>query len=261
MLLSFGLRVTRGRGTSQGCAILLEYNATSYYSLLQTKRFGASTYGYWRYLATGVELFFVLSGFLLFLPYARAMLHAETLPSARRFYQRRALRILPAYYVCLTILAILPTSDHRTQLSVGDIVTHVLFIHDGFHSFNRDLEGPFWTLAIEAQFYLLLPLMAAGISRLVGASRSRCRLVACLFVLIAIGVALRKVDGMLAGLPSSYSLQGWSIGSVALVFILLTYGMQGKFIEVFAIGMLCSVIYIIAKEDNAWPRNLTKWLG
>src|SRR5215469_6765094 len=55
---------------------------------------------YFYFLASGVHLFFVLSGFLLFLPYARAILHTKALPSAENFYKRRALRILPAYLVC-----------------------------------------------------------------------------------------------------------------------------------------------------------------
>ncbi len=62
----------------------------------------------WNYAQTGVHLFFVLSGFLLFLPYARAMLQDRPLPTARRFYQRRALRILPAYWVCMIALVLSP---------------------------------------------------------------------------------------------------------------------------------------------------------
>ena len=61
----------------------------------------------WYYLSTGVHLFFVLSGFLLFLPYVRALLDGAPLPSARRFYRRRALRILPAYLVCLAAMVAL----------------------------------------------------------------------------------------------------------------------------------------------------------
>ncbi len=45
----------------------------------------------------GVTLFFVLSGFLLFLPYANALLFAQPWPSARGFYLRRALRNIPGY--------------------------------------------------------------------------------------------------------------------------------------------------------------------
>src|SRR5690242_4861493 len=47
---------------------------------------------------TGVILFFVLSGFLLFMPYARALLFQERWPSLRTFYLRRIFRIWPGYY-------------------------------------------------------------------------------------------------------------------------------------------------------------------
>ncbi|HEV8192117.1 MAG TPA: acyltransferase family protein, partial [Ktedonobacterales bacterium] len=47
----------------------------------------------WYFLANGVWLFFVLSGFLLSLPYVHTMLAARSLPSAANFYRRRALRI------------------------------------------------------------------------------------------------------------------------------------------------------------------------
>lgn len=224
---------------------------------------GSATYTYWRYLASGVELFFVLSGFLLFLPYARALLNRRALPSARRFYQRRALRILPAYYVCLAILAILAAVVYHAPLSRGDIAVHVFFVHDFFPSYNREiyLKAPFWTLAVEWQFYLLLPLMAWGMSRVVGASRSRWRVVGCLLALIVLAVVLRKVDGVATGLVTSYTPHGLSLGTFALIFVLLTYGMQGKFIEVFAIGMLCSVAYVITMEEQALPRHVLRRLG
>src|SRR5437763_6263892 len=50
---------------------------------------------------SGVTLFFVLSGFLLFLPYAKALLSSSTWPSAQLFYIRRIFRIVPAYYTSL----------------------------------------------------------------------------------------------------------------------------------------------------------------
>src|SRR5260370_28916676 len=64
---------------------------------------------------TGVTLFFVLSGFLLFLPYAKALLFEDTRwPSTRQFYLLRVLRIIPAYYVslCLIVLIFPPAYLH-----------------------------------------------------------------------------------------------------------------------------------------------------
>ena len=201
------------------------------------------------FLASGVHLFFVLSGFLLFLPYARAILHAVPLPSAKRFYKRRALRILPAYLVCLTVLILLePRSKGITGLLwVEDIVTHIFLIHDDFPRFAQDIEGPFWTLAVEAQFYLALPLLALLLSRAVGASRSLGRLAGGIGGIIVFALALRTVDALvMAQLPSL----GGTLGTIGQVFVLVTMGSLGKFLEVFAIGMLCAVLYVATVEDK-----------
>src|SRR5689334_11017308 len=53
---------------------------------------------------TGVTLFFVLSGFLLFLPYTQALLFEKDWPRTKIYYIRRILRIFPAYFFSLFIL-------------------------------------------------------------------------------------------------------------------------------------------------------------
>src|SRR5437588_4918493 len=55
---------------------------------------------------SGVILFFILSGFLLFLPYAKLLLFDSPWPSLRRFYLRRIFRILPGYYVAIFFMAL-----------------------------------------------------------------------------------------------------------------------------------------------------------
>ncbi len=93
----------------------------------------------WSYAQSGVHLFFVLSGFLLFLPYARSMLSGKTWPSAWAFYKRRALRILPAYYACLTILVVLRETELRAQEGnafIANIGLHVLLLHNLIPEFN-----------------------------------------------------------------------------------------------------------------------------
>jgi peptidoglycan/LPS O-acetylase OafA/YrhL len=200
---------------------------------------------YWYYLSTGVQLFFVLSGFLLFMPYARAMLDGEALPSVRRFYQRRALRILPAYLVCLVILVALKSLVDGVRFSLGDVVTHLTLINDAFPQYNRDYNGPFWTLAVEAQFYLLLPLMALIVAKVNSGRRSPRRIAVGVGLLIVGALALRLVDTLvIASMPANASLTTSPGG----VFVLATMGMQGKYLEVFAVGMLCSLLYVLTVE-------------
>lgn len=211
---------------------------------------------YFWFLATGVHLFFVLSGFLLFLPYARAMLRNQPLPSARRFYRRRALRVLPAYLVALAILAWLPTSERIHPLSVGSVITHVLMIHDSFPPFNRDFEGPFWTLAIEAQFYLLLPLFALVLARIVGGSRSVLRLLGGIGLLLACVLGLRALNTILtAGMAKT------TTGGFSYYWVLATMGMQGKFLEVFMVGMIASVFYVVTVEFGGLSPEARQKLG
>jgi len=54
----------------------------------------------------GVDLFFVLSGFLLSLPFAEASLNGRPAPSKKRYFARRLLRVFPAYYAQLLIILI-----------------------------------------------------------------------------------------------------------------------------------------------------------
>jgi peptidoglycan/LPS O-acetylase OafA/YrhL len=211
----------------------------------------------WYFLANGVWLFFVLSGFLLFLPYARTTLAARPLPSATYFYRRRMLRIVPAYWVCLFIVAVAENQMRRTVEPLNMLV-HVLMIHDDFPRFNRDLEAPFWTLAVEAQFYLVLPLLAWGISRIVGASRSLARLVLGIVAVIALALVVQWVDSLvMSTLPDVDGVDRTPGG----VFVLATMGMQGKFLAVFAVGMLCAALYVVVVEQRRISKDVARRCG
>ena len=73
----------------------------------------------------------LLSGFLLFLPYARAMLLGEAVPNTKQFYQRRIMRIVPSYYfVTLALLFAVALPWHLYYNSsdmVRDVVMHLPF--------------------------------------------------------------------------------------------------------------------------------------
>ena len=214
----------------------------------------------WYYLSMGVQLFFVLSGFLLFRPYARAMLSGAALPSWARFYQRRALRILPVYWAALAVMFVTQLRFAGKPLWL-DALTHIALIHDSFPRFNRDLDGPFWTLAVEVQFYLLLPVIAAGIAWVGGRSRSAARLIGALLGVIALAEGIRWADTLLmASVTSNAMAHG---GSEALRFVLglATMGMQGKNLEVFFVGALAATLYVLGSEHERLARHTQRRVG
>jgi peptidoglycan/LPS O-acetylase OafA/YrhL len=114
-------------------------------------------------LSVGVSVFFVLSGFLLYRPFFNAELTGAPRPRLRDFARRRVLRIVPAYWVALTVLAIYP--------GVPGVFGPEWWRYYGLlqvywtHTAQAGL-GVAWTLCIEVSFYLLLPFYAVAASRL-----------------------------------------------------------------------------------------------
>lgn len=117
----------------------------------------------------GVDLFFLLSGFLLALPWFVHARAGRPAPSTRGFYERRVRRIVPAYYVQLAILFVLvmPLLHGRAYwksdlyVYLWNAVAHGLFIQNTTPLTGGSLNanGALWTLAVEAQFYVLMPLV------------------------------------------------------------------------------------------------------
>jgi peptidoglycan/LPS O-acetylase OafA/YrhL len=220
--------------------------------------FGVDITPQWNYAQTGVHLFFVLSGFLLFLPFARAMLQSRPLPSTRRFYARRARRILPTYWVCLIVLVLVQLPQFLSPTGVANILAHVVFLHDNFPEFNQSIEGPFWTLALEAQFYLALPLFAWGIAKIVASTRSAARLTLAVCGLLFAVLGLRALDAFAQS--RLRFLHGFAYSAV-FVPTRLTQGFQGKFLEVFALGMLCAVCYLVLVEERRISATVVRGVG
>jgi peptidoglycan/LPS O-acetylase OafA/YrhL len=196
--------------------------------------------------SSGVTLFFVLSGFLLFLPYANSLLFDSAWPSAKRFYLRRAFRILPGYYVSLILLVLLTQHaylqpDHWKQ----DLLFLTLFM-DSSHSTYQAINGPFWTLAVEWQFYLLLPLIALGFRWIARRGTLRRRLYTLwggLVLLILWGLATRYWGHSWDINPDQPHLLPIPLFNILHFFL---YGMAGKYLEDFAIGMLVGTFYTLA---------------
>jgi peptidoglycan/LPS O-acetylase OafA/YrhL len=107
--------------------------------------------------AQGPILFFAISGFLLYRPWVTSP------PRVGRYARRRALRILPGYWVALTALAIFPGI---TGVFTGDWWRYYGFLQ--LYSQDTISHGipVAWTLCVEVTFYIALPLWALTVGRL-----------------------------------------------------------------------------------------------
>jgi peptidoglycan/LPS O-acetylase OafA/YrhL len=125
-------------------------NAVSYYGGI-TSRF-----------TVGVPLFFVLSGFLLYRPFVAARLEGRPRPRLRSYARRRALRIIPGYWVALTAVALVLGADQMFE--------HWWVFYGFLQSYSIQWVGggigQAWSLDIELVFYAFLPLYALGVARL-----------------------------------------------------------------------------------------------
>jgi len=125
------------------------------------KLFVAATLPGWM----GVNLFFVLSGFLI------TGILLDTKPKAgyyRSFYTRRALRILPLYYGVLLLLAVLTrTGWVNRQASWAFLALSFFYLSNVTGLFGVPMQyGVLWSLAVEEHFYLLWPAAVRSLSAL-----------------------------------------------------------------------------------------------
>ncbi len=120
-------------------------------------------------MSVGVSLFLVLSGFCLAMPLLQRCRSGQShwfTPS--EFFARRCLRILPPYYIalalCVVVSLILPQRYLQELTVIGappdaaNLLSHILLIHN-LTPYNFAINGSFWSLGLEWQWYWLFPLL------------------------------------------------------------------------------------------------------
>ncbi|MDP1820835.1 MAG: acyltransferase [Acidimicrobiales bacterium] len=134
------------------------------------------------HLDVGVEVFFVLSGFLIFGPFAKALLHGEERPAPLGYVARRAARIWPAYLVVLVSITVAGFAELD---GIRGFLKHATLTYNYFDDRGGVGLTPAWTLVVEVSFYAFVPLVALAIAwtgrRVVGAA----------VICIAIGVVMQ----------------------------------------------------------------------
>jgi peptidoglycan/LPS O-acetylase OafA/YrhL len=175
-------------------------------------------------LPVGVTLFFALSGYLLYRPFAAALIRAEARPSVSVFLRNRALRIFPAYWVILLVSALILGTVYVRESPFdlgtggllhrpGTFVATALLVQNYSPNTYFSGIGPAWSLAIELAFYVTLPLFAllawAAGSRATTRSGRRLAALVPAALLLAIGLSGKAAAAHLVPPQAGYGWFGW----------------------------------------------------
>lgn len=153
----------------------------------------------------GVNLFFVLSGFLITWHLIRRWHESPDRHDIRRYLLRRFLRIVPTYYVVLWIAAagVVPHYEIDRNLLGLQVAWHLALLQDYLPS---SILGPFWSLGVEEKFYLFMPVVLYGAWRI---TRNRWRIVLLASIaLLPLVIRLILYPGHAAAHPEDF-LRNW----------------------------------------------------
>jgi peptidoglycan/LPS O-acetylase OafA/YrhL len=167
--------------------------------------------------ATGVSIFFVLSGMLLSYPFWTAYFAKKPYPSIGHYFKRRAQRILPGFYVAL---------------GVSFVVADILARHDGYvvrdaayrlragftftseftytTLFPTDVNGPLWSIGFEVFCYFLMPLLMLGLFLV----KFRGRIAGWTYWLLAVGAVLLLNQWVITMFATNAIGKGWEYGLI-----------------------------------------------
>lgn len=147
----------------------------------------------------GVDLFFVLSGFLISRPFVGGR------PFNLKIYAaKRALRIIPAYYVVLLLCVAGFFPFYNVWVGARDLpisfLYHLVFMQDYFPA---NINVVFWSLGVEEKFYIVAPVVVGGL--LVLYRRNALLCAGALVSLVLLGAVLRYASFEAQGSPVVYS--------------------------------------------------------
>ncbi|MCB1256222.1 MAG: acyltransferase [Microthrixaceae bacterium] len=150
----------------------------------------------------GVAVFFVLSGFLLYRPFVAARF-AQKPPTPTGVYaKRRLIRIFPAYWVALIIIAFVLRAPAFEE--PHSFVAHMLLIHayDGTQVTGGPIQQS-WTLSIEIAFYAFVPVWAWLMSRRTRSPRAQLKVEIGSLLLLAAAAWAANIGLLIGGVSGS----------------------------------------------------------
>ncbi|MDO8753602.1 MAG: acyltransferase [Anaerolineales bacterium] len=232
--------------------MIVVYHAYQHSRIVQTYVYEATPlHLLLRSLDSGVSFYLALSGFLIFLPFAYACLGQRPYSSARGFLIRRAIRLVPLYYVAILVVWSLRYTGGSEQWL--DLLEHLTFtqIFDAKHIFWT--IGPAWSLAVEVLFYLSVALAAPLLQRACERMQTqRQRIMLLLGLVTTLMIA-------------SLAYKGWAfyLAHIPQENYAVYFGFLAK-ADLLALGMLLAIGVAAAKERFrliGWQPALLRLVG
>ena len=176
----------------------------------------------------GVEMFFVLSGFCIAYPFAFA---AGKSMGWKEFYRRRALKILPSYWLVILVAGVFFADGPTQGKPLFEWLTHLTLTQNWFFESYYSLLGPAWSLGVEVQFYALFPLILIPLRRWP--------------LVAALGLALIAVF---------WRRWAWDVSGGDAGFYTMRINQLPGCLDLFACGMLAASAVAGVKKNHAGRR-------
>lgn len=182
----------------------------------------------------GVRLFFVISGMILAMPYARQYLAGGKKVSLRKYYLRRVTRLEPPYLLAMLLFTVMVATYTRGHLEphyARHAVASALYLHTVAYGTASIINPVTWSLEVEIQFYVVAPLIMK---------------------LFRIPGKLARRTVMLVGILALGLVQSaWHPGVIYRVGILF-------YLQYFLAGLLLADIFVLdlAKMRTSWLWDL-----
>jgi peptidoglycan/LPS O-acetylase OafA/YrhL len=215
--------------------------------------------------AWGVSVFFVLSGFLLGKDYLLAIVDNRPLPNTWRFYSRRFLRIYPLYLFAVAVSVALVALLLR-PISTTTVVEHIFMLQATSETSVYAVNGPLWTMGVDAAFYIMLPPFMGLLFALTRSIQRRPRIAVIIGALAGVFIAsvtyrwlqtLRNPETLISSAANAVHVEtvfgmatAFALGIGAALLVMLVPKRQNHTLDAFLVlfGALIAITELVALQ-------------
>ncbi|WP_196159612.1 acyltransferase [Reinekea sp. G2M2-21] len=196
----------------------------------------------------GVSIFFVLSGYLLSIPFWRSLFYSTKRPSYTEFIKRRLARIAPGYYLVLTVTTFYALSSSISVFDSQLIVrfTSAFLFLNSFHPvtlFPADINGALWSIGFEVLCYAMLLVSMMILFHFFPSLKYSAAL--CFILVVGLlSIFFHLIWVSIVGIPTRFI--GWDYGIIGYARSWMPYTNPFSLFNHFVIGIIFGSLHIYA---------------